>query len=265
MPFRYTSIAFDDPPQAGRALDIFLPPGRPAPVAVFMVHGGGWRQGARAAYHPLMSALRGHGHITASTDYRLAGATILDQLHDVRLGYRLFRQELAALGPVPPVAVYGGSAGGHLAALLALAGPGACGEDASGLAEGWVRPAGAILASAPATFEPWDDIFPGIWASMQEVVGRPWSEDPEAYRRVSPIRLVGADPPPVLLLDGANEHMFPRELGEALAARLRAAGGRAERHEFATAEHGFFYDVVRRPQREAFARLLRFLATLGGG
>jgi acetyl esterase/lipase len=264
VPYRFATIAFDDAPVAGRAVDVFLPPGQPRPVAVFMVHGGGWRQGGRAQYHALMSALRVQGYIAASTDYRLEGATIQDQLHDVRLGYRLFRQELAALGPVPPVVAYGGSAGGHLAALLALAAPGACGEDVEGIAPEWVRPAGAILVSAPATFEPWDDIFPGIWASMQVVVGRSWSGDPDAYRRVSPIRHVGVSPPPVLLLDGGNEHMFPRELGQAFVARLRAAGGWAERHEFPAGEHGFLYDVVRRPQREAFDHVLRFLASLPG-
>lgn len=253
MTYRYTSIAFDDQPAPGRVLDIFQPTGPTRPVAVFMVHGGGWRQGSRSNYHALMNALRDRGYTCCSTDYRLEGVDIQAQIHDVRLGYQLFRAEWGER----PVVVYGGSAGGHLAALLALADPGACGEEAVGGV--WVRPAGAILASAPATFEPWDDIFPGIWASMQDIVGKPWTTDPEAYRRVSPSRYIDARSPPVLMLDGGNEHMFPRELGHDFVARLRAAGVWAERHEYPTAEHGFLYDTVRRPQKAAFAEMLRFL------
>lgn len=262
MPYRYTSIAFDDQPVPGRALDIFMPAGKPRRHAIFMVHGGGWRQGSRAQYHALMNALGKQGYICGSTDYRLEGVDILTQIEDVRLGYCLFRQELATTAGERQVVAYGGSAGGHLAALLAMADPGACGESVAASDSGWVRPAGAILASAPATFEPWEDIFPGIWVSMQGIVGKPWESDPEAYRRVSPIRHAGVGTPPVLLLDGANEHMFPRELGLALCERIRACGGRAERHEFPTAEHGFFYDVTRRPQQAAFAEVLRFLVSL---
>lgn len=259
MTYRYTSIAFDDQPVPGRAIDIFQPAGPLRRVALFLVHGGGWRQGSRANYQALMSAFRLQGYICASTDYRLEGVDIQTQIADIRLGYSLFRQELAGR----PVVVLGGSAGGHLAALLALAAPGACGEPVDGLVGSWVQPVGAILSSAPATFEPWADIFPHIWTSMQSIVGRPWETDPEAYRRVSPIRHIGSPPPPVLLLDGGNEHMFPREQAEDFAARLRAAGGWAERHEYPTAEHGFFYDVIRRPQAAAFAESLRFLERFG--
>lgn len=258
MPFRYTTLCFDDPPREGRMLDLLLPAGPVRAPAVFMVHGGGWRAGRRDQYLRLMLALRERGHICGSTDYRLEGSRIGDQRADVAEGYRLFRAAVAEVAGPLPVVVYGGSAGGHLAGLLAF-------DGARDHGAGWVPPTGAVLASAPATFEPWDEIFPPIWRSMQDIIGVPWEREPAAYAAQSLLRLAGAQVPPLLLLDGANEHMFLRRHGEELVARLRACGVAAERHEFADAEHGFFYDVVRRPQREAFAVLSAFLDRIPKG
>ncbi len=266
MSFDFTTAYFDDEPVNGRVLDMFQPENGERPVALFFVHGGGWRGGARAGLHPLMWALRQHGFISASTDYRLAGTCIQDQLTDVRHGYDLFRRWLREAGRPEKIVVLGSSAGAHLAALLALAEPGACGESltfgTTGLSAGWIAPVGAALSCGPATFEPWADIFPIIWNSMQNIVGVPYEQDPEAYRRVSPIRHVSASSCPLLFQQAENEHMFPLELTERFAAAMHACGRRAQIRVHTKAEHGFFYDTSRRQQKEAFADLLAFIDSL---
>lgn len=262
MTYQFQTICFDDPPISGRMVDLYPVAGSPRPHAVFLVHGGGWRMGTRQQMLQVAMALRSLGYVCGSTDYRLGDALVATQLEDVATGYHLFRRWVEETYGSIPVTVYGSSAGGHLAGLMAFS-PSACFDGVVAARGGcWRRPAGAVLVSAPMSFEPWEDIFPEIWRSMQAVTGVPWETDPEAYRRASIMRLIGPDAPPTLLLDGANEHVFPHAINEMFVERMRQAGARAERHVFATAEHGFLYDVIRRPQRLAFERMSAFLESL---
>jgi acetyl esterase/lipase len=213
-----------------------------------------------------MRAFNRHGFLCASTDYRLSGVTILDQITDVRHGYDLFHTRLKRLGLPPRVFVHGSSAGAHLGALLTLALPGECGEDtcfrATRLENEWVRPVGAALQATPVRFEPWEDIFPHGWTAMQRIVGTPYEQAPEKYRRVSPIEYVSRESSPVFFLEAKNEHMFPLEYTREFVEKMRALGRRAECKVYRRAEHGFFYDVTRRAQKEAFADTLAFIESL---
>ncbi|HRU05717.1 MAG TPA: alpha/beta hydrolase, partial [Candidatus Brocadiia bacterium] len=235
-------------------------------VAIFFVHGGGWRAGTRQNMHLLMRGCNGRGFICGATDYRLAGVNIFDQIMDTRHGYRLFLDYLAGRGRPQRVCVFGSSAGAHLAALLALAAPGECGEPLAfrdfAPAGPWVPPAGAALQATPVTFEPWPDIFPAIWDSMQDIVGKPYDAAPELYRRVSPIEHLRPGSRPVFFLEAECEHMFPLDLTLKFIAKARALGVRAEHRVYTRAEHGFLYDLTRRQQREAFDDITRFLESL---
>ncbi|HIJ73862.1 MAG TPA: alpha/beta hydrolase fold domain-containing protein [Candidatus Hydrogenedentes bacterium] len=269
MSFEYTSIYLDDPIVEGRALDVFEPGKARRELALFFVHGGGWRGGSRSGSHALMRAFNAEGFVCAATDYRLAGVHILDQLTDVRHGYDAFTGYLARHALPRQVAVFGSSAGAHLAALLALAVPGQCGESLrfhrKELENDWQSPVGAILSCGPVTFEPWEDIFPHIWISMQDIVGVPYADAPEAYRRVSPIEYVGSESPPCFMVCAENEHMFPFDQTMRFVEKMRSFGGIAEHKVYPRTEHGFLYDVVRRQQKEAFSDIIAFLQTLIGG
>jgi len=267
MTYPFTSVYLDDPIVPGRALDVFMPAEPTRDVALFFVHGGGWRGGARDGYHTIMRAFNARGFVCASTDYRLTGTTVFDELADVRHGYDTFLGLLADRGRPARVFVHGSSAGAHLAALLTVARPGQCGEP---LAVGdttyrneWVLPIGAALQSTPVTFEPWEDIFPHVWTAMQGIVGAPYDTDPEPYRRVSPVRYIGADTPPLLFLEAENEHMFPLAMVLDFIDRMKAAGRHAEHRVYTKAEHGFIYDLTRRQQKEAFADILAFIDRIG--
>jgi len=264
--FEFASLYYDNPIVQDRALDIFTPVSVTRDVALLFVHGGGWQGGGRAGYHRIMRAFNAAGFLCGGVDYRLTGATILDQITDVRHGYSLFRAHLKDRLPPGGVVVYGSSAGAHLAALLALTRPGDCGEKkddcGSDLPEPWVPPTAAVVQSAPVTFEPWEDIFPHIWSSMQRIVGVPYEEDPAAYCRVSPIEHTGDDSCPFLFLEAENEHMFPHSLTQQFRERMRERGRRSERRLYANAEHGFFYDVTRKAQKQAFQDILDFIESL---
>lgn len=247
IPFR--SVYFDAPLKEGRALDIFeaAPVGRPQ-VSLFFVHGGGWRSGSRTIFHRIALAYAALGYDCASTDYRLGGATIDDQVADVRQGLALFAEDLQSRNRPTNIVLIGSSAGGHLALLSALQPNPPCAI------------AGLCVQAAPFTFEPWPDIFPAIWADMQTALGVPFPSP--RYQEASPIHYVRSDMPPVFALQSQNEHMFPLAQAEEFITKARACGARAEYKVYEATEHGFFYALDRRQQKEAFDDIQTFITSL---
>ena len=113
----FSSYYLDAPLVKGRVFDVFEPEEITKDVAVFIVHGGGWRAGTRTHFHEIMEALNERGYITASTDYRLNAKDAFQQLTDVRDAYNRFVELLKEKNRPFKIAVYGESAGAHLASL----------------------------------------------------------------------------------------------------------------------------------------------------
>jgi acetyl esterase/lipase len=105
-------------------LDVYRHRDRPTGCPTLLqVHGGGWVLGSKNEQGvPLMLHLASRGWVCVSADYRLSPrATFPDPLIDLKHALRWIREEGPAYGVDPDfVAVTGGSAGGHLAALVAL-------------------------------------------------------------------------------------------------------------------------------------------------
>ena len=120
----------------------------PAPLLIW-VHGGAWRfgtnrglreveimtpEGPRTNRQTLMRrALQEQGWAVATINYRYSHQAIFPgDLHDIKEAVRFFRARAAEFGINPGrIAIAGGSAGGHLSMMVALAGP-----DAAGYASG---------------------------------------------------------------------------------------------------------------------------------
>ena len=104
-------------------LDLYKPPGAgPFPLIVF-VHGGGWTGGCRALSATDWLGLKrqvGRGYAVASIDYRWASDTVHFPLplHDVKQAVRWLKWRAGSYGlDARRVALWGHSAGAHLAAL----------------------------------------------------------------------------------------------------------------------------------------------------
>lgn len=120
-------LSISRPAHAGGALPLRLyrPAGAggvPQPVLLWL-HGGGWTLGSLDAYDPFCRALAdAAGCVVAALDYRLAPEHRFPAaLDDAWEALRWLRRDSGALGVDPMrVAVGGDSAGGNLAASLAL-------------------------------------------------------------------------------------------------------------------------------------------------
>ncbi len=108
-------------PLEDELMDVYLPNEGEGPFPVIvMIHGGGWVEGDKnyLEVHSGMRALP-FGFAVASIRYRLAPEHPHPaQIHDVKAAIRFVRANAETYGFDPNrIAVFGGSAGGHLAAL----------------------------------------------------------------------------------------------------------------------------------------------------
>lgn len=101
-------------------LDLYIPAHTPSPPVVVWVHGGAWRSGSKK--DPPLLPLANRGIAVASVDYRLSPvAKFPAQSHDIKAAIRFLRGKSRELGiNTERVAIAGGSAGGHLAALVGV-------------------------------------------------------------------------------------------------------------------------------------------------
>jgi acetyl esterase/lipase len=119
-----TNIIFGRGGQADLKLDLYRPDdaaASPFPIVVF-IHGGGWHGGDKESYRDPALRVASHGYLCASIDYRLSGeAPFPAPLEDCKCAVRWLRAYAADCGGDPEhIAAWGHSAGGHLAAMLAL-------------------------------------------------------------------------------------------------------------------------------------------------
>lgn len=258
----FRSLYFDDVPREGRILDIFEAPEPSREIALFFVHGGGWKAGSRTIFHSIIHEYSRRGFDCATTDYRLGGAKVFDQVGDVRTGLDIFAGDLARRNRPARVLLIGSSAGAHLALLAGLSKPEECGAPETPLLHK-CEIAGIAVQAAPFTFEPWEDIFPAIWSAMQSAVGAPYDGNGVLYKQASPMSYIRAGMPPLLVQHAENEHMFPRELHQQFAAKSIALGNKVREKFYPRVEHGFFYSLERPQQREAFNDILEFAMNAG--
>jgi acetyl esterase/lipase len=108
--------------------DLYLPSG-PGPFPLIVnVHGGYWRRGSRDTFQHWGPYLAERGYAGFTISYRLTkpgknNSTFPGVVSDVRAAVQFMRGSARSSGSIPDrVAIWGNSAGAHLAAMVALAG-----------------------------------------------------------------------------------------------------------------------------------------------
>lgn len=231
-------------PDRTEKLDVYLPASRPAGTrspALVWIHGGGWMGGTKneARANNVCSTLARAGYVAVSIDYRLGAGAWPTNLHDCKNAVRFLRARAAQYQIDPArLAVAGGSAGGHLALLVALTGdlaelepvgtatpyPGVssavrCGINFYGITDvpGWrVKP----KAGAPADTA-------GLRDSTGKVYGVASNEAP-VLRLASPLTHVRKASVPLLTLHGRSDETVLLEQAESLDRVARERGAAHE-------------------------------------
>jgi acetyl esterase/lipase len=104
--------------------DFYLPKGLAKAPVLVAVHGGGWRTGGRNDYRYWGLFLARVGYAVFAIDYRLGRPGMYPAaVHDVKAAVQFVRANAAQFAVDPDrIGIVGDSAGGYLAAMMALAG-----------------------------------------------------------------------------------------------------------------------------------------------
>lgn len=228
-------------------LDVYRPAagtdGR-APV-LLQVHGGGWTIGNKDQQGiPLMQHLAAKGWVCVAINYRLAPRDPFPaQIIDVKRAIAWVREHIAEHGGDPDyIAITGGSAGGHLAALAAVTAndpayqPGF--EDVDTSVAAAVPHYGVYDLAGSTGLRSAEQMRDAFLAPR--VVRRRWSEAPEVFEAGTPLLRVGKDAPDFFVLHGAHDSLVSVEQARLFVARLREVSGATVVYaELPGAQHAF--------------------------
>jgi len=233
---------------AGRAekADLYLPaevkPGQRFP-AVVIIHGGGWRSGDKRAGREINigTTLARNGYVGMSINYVLikdsgTKPTWPQNLHDCKQAVRWLRANAERLHIDPDhIGAIGGSAGGHLASMLGVAG-----TEFEPPGEGSTRVQCVV------------DLYgPMLWFSQRDfgMFRKTRAEAPELYRQASPLAHIDKNDPPMLILHGTADKTVPVSDSEAFAEALKKAGVEHELVIIPDAPHSFHLEPKQRDLR----------------
>jgi acetyl esterase/lipase len=215
-------------------LDVWRHPDLPvdagAPVLV-EIHGGAWSSGRKEGEaNPLMAHLVERGWVCVTVNYRLGpDARWPAMIDDVRAALRWVHARIDEHGGDPGfVAVTGGSAGAHLAALAALTGEGATRVDAA--------------VTLYGIYDLTEDDGSGTLDMLlaETVMPGPLTHDAATWTDASPAHRVHAGAPPFFVLHGTGDAIVVPEQSRAFVRGLQAVSEQPVAYaELPHAQHGF--------------------------
>jgi acetyl esterase/lipase len=284
-------------------LDLYRPASTstPHPLVIY-VHGGGWQSGhtrhsgAFENWPGVLASIAARGYVVASVEYRLSGeAPFPAAIQDVKAAIRWLRTHATEFGIDKQRAViWGGSAGGQLAALAgtscgvaALEPPGDAANQhpepgaaaTSGSAPGRAAPAAQPESDCVQGVIAWYGIFDFSALAHQQGVTSTAASNPNSgprrYLGCAPAQClpekvaaagattyIDAKDPPVLMVHGVNDHTVPIQQSRDFLAALHAKGVQAELLELPGVDHSFIGatpEDTRKASLAAFDKSLDFI------
>ncbi|MFD1613223.1 alpha/beta hydrolase fold domain-containing protein [Sphingomonas tabacisoli] len=212
-------------------LDLIVPRAPAAAPMPILIHipGGAWVTGKKNQQaKPLIHYLVSRGWLCVDMNYRLGPASRgPDWIVDVLKAIAWVRANAPQHGGDPArIAITGGSAGAHLAALAALA------HDDPAFKPGFERADCSVAAAIPL-YGRYDfidrnhrlgrnhaSVIDGFMTDKVMPGGR--TDHAELWRSVSPVDRIRRDAPPMLVVHGTGDTMLPFEDARDFAAQLKA-------------------------------------------
>jgi acetyl esterase/lipase len=200
-----------------------------APV-IYYVHGGAWTFGdKREQGRPMLHEFVRRGWIVVAVNYRLApGFAWPAQIDDVTWALGWIKKNIAAYGGDPErIVVAGGSAGGHLASLLALSAhdPTWRPAEMTDVPDWSVRGALSFYGVLEMTGD--ETQWHGMGRALRRllvsrVVQLPYEGNEQVYRALSPYECIRPDSPPFFVVQGTNDTLVEVNVARAFVTKFRA-------------------------------------------
>lgn len=203
--------------------DLFYPIVLDARIpAVVMIHGGGWMRGSKEVLRPMAKALAEMGYLTFAVEYRLGNEAVFPAaIEDIKTAVRWLRLQSDQI-PIDTnfIAVYGCSAGGHLASFLGTTGgqkkwnPKGLHVGPSDKVQAVLNIDGIVSFVHPEAYPEWTGKSATAWLG-------PYSDNLDRWKAASPLEYVDHNSPPFLFVNGHRErfHAGRDDLCEFLNAK----------------------------------------------
>jgi acetyl esterase/lipase len=230
------------PPERKEKADLYFPTEKPAEgrfSIVLLMHGGGFNDGDKARGREIQMAveLAKHGYACMSINYKLWNKGIKrptwpQSLHDAKTAVRWLRVNADRLGIDPErIAAFGNSAGGNLALMLA-----------STTAEDGLEPAephAGISTRVRCAVDLYGALDLPNYHDMK-MFQQSRDENPEVYRKASPVTYASAGDAPMLIVHGTADETVHVSQAETMAAALAKAGVEHQLEIVPDAPHTFY-------------------------
>lgn len=260
-------ISYADGDNPRQCLDLYLPEDCESgslPVIVFF-HGGAWLEGNKSSGADRVKPfVRSGKYAGVSAGYRLTNEAIWPaQIYDCKAAIRWVRANADKYGLNPEkIAVWGGSAGAHLALMVGLTGSedeleGDVGKyddvssDVCGVANFFGPTAIFRMAEQSSDMD-------HVTAQSPEglLIGGAVPENPEKAKAASPVTYVTNDDPPVLTVHGTVDPIVPYQQAEILDRALKKAGIESYFISVKGGGHGGFPDETIERAEMFFSKIL---------
>ncbi|HML75043.1 MAG TPA: alpha/beta hydrolase [Anaerohalosphaeraceae bacterium] len=243
-------------------LDLYKPinANKPLPLVVW-IHGGGWQAGNKK--NCPAKVLTHDGFAVASINYRLTSqATFPAQIHDCKGAIRFLRSSARTFGIDPnAIGVWGGSAGGSLAALVGTSGKVAflegdvggnldCSSEVQAVCDWFGRKHFMAFADPNAYDTP---RLPRVEALFTGTV----DQKKQLAKAISPLTHIDRNDPPFLIMHGRLDPVVAVGESEDFFKALKKAGVSAELIVLEEAGHGFPDPKSFEPVRDFFVKHLK--------
>jgi acetyl esterase/lipase len=222
-------------------LDIYLPNEGNGPFPVIVsIHGGAFKMGDKGDFQvnaPLKGLQRGYAVV--SVNYRLSGEAIYPaQIQDVKAAIRFIRANARKYKLDPArIAIWGGSAGGNLAAMAGVSGDVASLEDLKmGNAKHSSRVQAVVDWFGPINFNTMDEQFKQSGKGKADhndanspeslLIGKPITEAPNLVKIANPSSYISPDDPAFFIEHGEEDHLVPTEQSILFAQELEKVLGK---------------------------------------
>ena len=191
-------------------------------TCIVFFHGGGWNNGTPEQFQRQSRYFASRGMVAISVEYRIRnvhGTSPIQAMEDAKSAIRFIRSN-AKLFSINPnkIAVAGGSAGGHLAAVVGNIDL----FDNSNEDQTISSKANLLILYNPVLH------FGRKWG---------WIDNPS---NASPYDNISKGAPPTIILTGTKDKIVPVELIESYKKRMESIGSRCDLILYEGAEHAFF-------------------------
>lgn len=250
--------------------DLYTPDAPGQYPAIIAVHGGGWQSGGPASYRHWGAYFAARGYVFFPIAYRLSRPgvkTYPEAVHDVRAAVQFLRGKGASVEVDPDsIGMMGGSAGGQLVSLVALAG------DEPPFAGAYPADPFAQVSTKVQAVAPFYGVFDMArqWSHdvhcrpydniTEKFIGAPATDERRLYIEASPTTYAERrrNGTPFLLITGTEDDVVDRSQTDDFLLMLRQAKFHARRVVVQGAGHFFESE----PLDEPFSRSLQVAGPL---